>query len=133
VLRCEHTWPARPEHVGEARARVSALAQRAGAPADVLDGVRLAVSEAVGNAVQHGYRAGPTGSVTVVAEADHDHLRVVVRDAGCGLRPRCDSPGAGLGLPLIAEVTDSLSLSSGRDGVGTEVCMTFELPLALAA
>jgi anti-sigma regulatory factor (Ser/Thr protein kinase) len=125
VLRCEYTWPARPESVREARARVCELASRAGVTPRVVDNVRLAVSEAVGNAVLHGYRAEEQGDVTVVAEAAGGELKVVVSDEGCGMRPRPDSPGAGLGLPLIAEVADSLSVSTGRGGRGTELCMTF--------
>ena len=132
MMRCEHTWPATAEHVGDARACVAALARRAGAPASTLDGVRLAVSEAVSNVVVHGYRGSEPGAVTVAAEAIDHELRVVVSDKGCGLVPRTDSPGAGLGLPLIAQVTDSVSVSCGSDGHGTVLSMTFELPLALA-
>jgi serine/threonine-protein kinase RsbW/stage II sporulation protein AB (anti-sigma F factor) len=128
VLRTEHSWPATAEHVGDARAEVAALAARAGAPAPVLDGVRLAVSEAVSNAIMHGYRGRPGGRVTVVAEAGERHLTVLVGDDGCGLAPRSDSPGVGLGLPLMAEVADSVSMTPGRDGRGTLVRMTFGLP-----
>jgi anti-sigma regulatory factor (Ser/Thr protein kinase) len=127
MQRCEYTWPAAPEHVRDARSRVAELAERAGAPTDTLDSVRLAVSEAVANAIVHGYRNGLRGDVTVVAEADERHLKVMVRDEGCGMRPRADSAGAGLGLPLIAKVAESVSLSPGREGRGTELCMTFGL------
>jgi serine/threonine-protein kinase RsbW len=132
MLRCEHTWPATPEHVGDARSCVTALARRAGAPASTLDGVRLAVSEAVSNVVVHGYRGSEPGAVTVAAEAEDHELRVVVSDEGRGPAPRTDSPGAGLGLPLIAQVAESVSLSCGTGGTGTVLSMTFELPLALA-
>jgi stage II sporulation protein AB (anti-sigma F factor) len=129
VQRCEQSWPASAEHVGAARRAASVAARRAGAEADVLDAVRLAVSEAVSNVVVHGYRQTPdAGNFTVSVEWDLDLLWVIVRDNGCGMRPRTDSPGAGLGLPLIANVTDSFSVSELPDG-GTEVCMTFPLHL----
>jgi serine/threonine-protein kinase RsbW/stage II sporulation protein AB (anti-sigma F factor) len=131
MLRCEYTWPATPEHVRDARLRVAELAVRAGAPGAVLDGVRLAVTEAVSNAVVHGYRGATPGPVTVVAEVDDDHLRVIVRDDGCGPGSRADSPGAGLGLPLIAEVAETVSVSTGQDGHGTVLAMTFELPVVV--
>jgi anti-sigma regulatory factor (Ser/Thr protein kinase) len=102
-------------------------------PAEALHGVRLAVSEAVTNAVLHGYRDLPQGDVTVSAEAEDAHLRVVVTDDGVGLAPRPDSPGAGFGLPLIAEVADSVAVSPGRDGHGTVLSMTFELAQAVTA
>ena len=94
------SWPASPEHVGSARRVVSAAARRAGADDPVLDAVRLAVSEAVSNVVVHGYRGTARGAFTVAVEWEGDELRVTVRDEGCGMQPRTDSPGAGLGLPL---------------------------------
>jgi anti-sigma regulatory factor (Ser/Thr protein kinase) len=107
---------------------VTELFARAGVPATILARIRLAVSEAVGNAVLHGYRGRPAGDVTVVAEAEESAVKVLVRDDGCGMSPRPDSPGAGLGLPLIGEIAESVSVAPGRDGRGTELRMTFELP-----
>ena len=40
--------------------------------------------------------------------------------------PRPDSPGLGLGLPLIATLTESLELGTGEDDA-TEVRMTFRV------
>ena len=40
--------------------------------------------------------------------------------------PRADSPGLGLGLPLIATLAESLELGTGDDDQ-TEVRMTFDL------
>ena len=40
--------------------------------------------------------------------------------------PRPDSPGLGLGLPLIATLAESLELGTGRSEE-TEVRMTFDL------
>jgi len=98
----------------------------------VLDAVRLAVSEAVSNVVVHGYRELPRGAFTLAVETESGALRVVVRDSGCGMQPRADSPGAGLGLPLIARIADSFSVTAPPDG-GTEICMTFPLHESAAA
>jgi serine/threonine-protein kinase RsbW/stage II sporulation protein AB (anti-sigma F factor) len=111
--------------VSDARVLVSELLVRAGVPAPIGDNVRLAVSEAVSNAIVHGYRDSPVGEVTLEAEAAGSRVRVVVRDAGCGMSPRSDSPGAGFGLPLIAEMSETVSVTPGRGGRGTELCMTF--------
>jgi hypothetical protein len=48
------------------------------------------------------------------------------------MHPRADSPGAGLGLPLIAKVAESFSVSAPPGG-GTEVSMTFALRELAAA
>ena len=128
VLRRENTWPATPDHVRDARREIAELARRAGVPSDALDAVRLAVSEAMSNAILHGYRDGPPGEVTVVAEAQDDRLEVRVRDHGCGMSPHFDGRGAGMGLPLIAELSDAVAVRPLADGDGgTEGHMTFRL------
>jgi len=53
-------------------------------------------------------------------------LSLVVCDRGRGIVPRPDSPGLGLGLPLIATLAESLELGTGRSEE-TEVRMTFDL------
>jgi serine/threonine-protein kinase RsbW/stage II sporulation protein AB (anti-sigma F factor) len=110
---------------------VTEFAARIGVPQPTLDGVRLAVSEAVSNAVLHGYPGATAGPVTVIAEADDGELVISVLDEGGGLAPRADSPGAGLGLPLIAEVAQSVSVGRGDGGRGTMLRMTFGLPFAV--
>jgi serine/threonine-protein kinase RsbW len=132
VERCVQSWPASPEHVGAARRVVSAAARRAGAEDPVLDAVRLAVSEAVSNVIVHGYRNSSSGAFTLAVEWEGDQLRVTVRDEGCGMQPRTDSPGAGLGLPLIANLADTFSVTAPPEG-GTEVTMTFPLRMLTAA
>jgi anti-sigma regulatory factor (Ser/Thr protein kinase) len=133
VLRSENTWPATPEHVRDARRETVELARRAGVDQHHIESVELAVSEAVANAVLHGYRDGDPGEITVVAEADDHRLDVRVRDSGCGMSPHVGGRGAGLGLPLIAELSDALAVRPNDEGPGTEVHMTFRLPFAVAA
>ena len=99
---------------------------RAGAQEAVREAARLAVSEAVSNVVVHSYRDTSPGAFTLSVEWSGGDLRVTVRDEGCGMAPRMDSPGAGLGLPLIASLTESFSVTAPPGG-GTEVCMTFPL------
>jgi serine/threonine-protein kinase RsbW len=126
VHRAEQSWPARPEHVSAARRAVWDAAARAGAEEPVREAARLAVSEAVSNVVVHSYRDSAPGAFTVSVEWDGGELRVTVRDEGCGMAPRMDSPGAGLGLPLIASLSETFSVTAPPGG-GTEVCMTFPL------
>ena len=120
-------WPAVAASVAEARNAVSAFAQSAGATDDALAAVSLAVSEAVTNAVLHAYldRDQP-GPVEVRARREAETVVVEVADEGRGMLPRTDSPGLGLGLPLIAQMTESLEVHD-RDGGGTEIRMAFTL------
>jgi serine/threonine-protein kinase RsbW len=107
------------------RSVACAFAEDSGVQEPALGALRLALSEAITNGVQHGYREpGASGAVTVAVDVHDDWLRVVVYDEGSGFAPRLDSPGLGVGLPILAEVTDTLEIVRG-DPVGTEVRMTF--------
>ena len=127
AARLSQAWPAVAASVSEARTAVTAFAQSAGATADALAAVSLAVSEAVTNAVLHAYLDRETpGTVEVRAHSENTSVIVVVADEGRGMLPRTDSPGLGLGLPLIAQMTQSLEVHD-RDGGGTEIRMSFPL------
>jgi len=112
---------------GEGRRAVGRFAASAGATARALDSIALCVSEAMTNAVLHAYRHDDrSGPVEVEARLDGYSLWVRVRDRGRGLEPRIDSPGLGLGLPLISQMSASSQIVSPEDG-GTEVIMRFDL------
>jgi anti-sigma regulatory factor (Ser/Thr protein kinase) len=66
------------------------------------------------------------GCIDMEAELDGDSLTVRVRDQGHGLEPRLDSPGLGLGLPLISQFSAGSEIISPEQG-GTEVVMRFDL------
>jgi anti-sigma regulatory factor (Ser/Thr protein kinase) len=108
------------------RREVAAYAHRAGLDDAGVGDVRLAVSEAATNAVVHGYRDSRDGELKVAAYVAGGEFVVVVADAGRGLAPRPDSPGLGLGMPLMASVTTRFRVVSR--GPGTEVHMAFALP-----
>jgi anti-sigma regulatory factor (Ser/Thr protein kinase) len=87
--------------------------------------VEVAVSEAVSNAVVHAYREAPEpGRIVVRARFVDACLRVEVSDNGLGMRPRADSPGLGLGLPLIAQLATHVDITSHD---GTTVLLEFAL------
>lgn len=111
--------------MGELRRAAVDFARSHGAPAPVLHDIALAVSEATSNAVLHAYRDGDrTGHVHLEAHAQRSMLDIRVSDDGCGMAPRVDSPGVGLGLPIIARVTDGLEVVSDA---GTAILMSFAL------
>ena len=122
----EATFPPTPQGVGAMRREVAAFAHRAGLDEDGVADVRLAVSEAATNAVVHGYRDVGEGALKVVAYVAGGELNVIVSDSGVGLAPRADSPGLGLGMPLMASVTSRFRVVSR--GTGTEIHMAFALP-----
>jgi serine/threonine-protein kinase RsbW len=122
------TVTASAANVGKLRKAIVAFAERHDAEDDVCRDVALAVSEAVTNAIVHGYRdratdASHTIRMTAAIER-RTRLRVAVSDQGVGMSPRPDSPGMGVGLPLIAQLADDLQVLT--DG-GTTIVMHFAL------
>lgn len=113
--------PCTASTVGRMRAAVRQLGVDAGLAEEKVEDLQLAVSEAVTNAIQHGGRA--KGEVLVEAQVAGREVRVSVSDQGGGMRPRADSPGLGLGLPIMAAVSDHFEVVS--DGDGTRVNMVF--------
>jgi stage II sporulation protein AB (anti-sigma F factor) len=123
----EATFPGTPPGVGELRRAVAALARRCGLAGREVDAVRLAASEAASNAVLHAYR-NRTGTLRLQATVEDRELHLVIADQGDGLEPRTDSPGLGLGLPIMAQVSRRFEIVSGPGG--TEIHLVFPCPSA---
>jgi serine/threonine-protein kinase RsbW len=122
----ELALPARASNIAVIRHAFGALGEALAVDEEILSNIRLAVTEACTNVVVHAYPDGHEGPLEVAAILREDKLEVVVRDEGPGIGPRADSPGLGLGLPLIVSLTESVQL--GRDeNERTEVRMTFPL------
>jgi serine/threonine-protein kinase RsbW len=117
--------PARAENVAVVRHAFGGLGEALDVPEQLLSDIKLAVTEACTNVVIHAYPDGE-GPMEVRAALGEEELSIVVRDEGRGVVPRADSPGLGLGLPLIATLTESLELGTGDDNA-TEVRMTFRI------
>jgi serine/threonine-protein kinase RsbW len=123
--------PARAEGVGVVRQALVGMADALAFDAGVLADMRMAVTEACTNVVVHAYasedgRAGD-GLLEIDLWAEEAGLTVVVRDHGSGIQSpddRAETPALGLGLPLIAALSDDFEVG-GRDGGGTEVRMSF--------
>jgi serine/threonine-protein kinase RsbW len=120
------TMPARPEGVAVVRQALAGMADALDFDAAVLADMKMAVSEACTNVVVHAYE-GDAGTLEVELHAGELDLTIVVRDHGAGIQPRparSEPPALGLGLPLIAALSDAFELR-GATGAGTEVRMTF--------
>ena len=118
-------YRARAEEIGRIRHDVKAHAREQGARDP--DAVALAVTEAVTNAVLHAYVDAPEpGEIEVIVQQapERGSVEILVCDDGRGMRPRTDSPGLGLGLPLAATLADHFEVQA-RDGGGTRVRMAF--------
>ncbi len=96
-----------------------------GMPADVVEDVRLAVTEACTNVVRHAYDEGE-GAIDVIVRPATGSLEVVISDEGRGMGPSPDTQGPGLGLPLISALASTVELRPGRRG-GSRLAMSFPM------
>lgn len=126
----ELEFPSLPENVGFARTAVAIFAAQMDFTLDQIDEIKVAVSEAVSNAVIHGYEE-KYGVVRVEAKLYENSLAITVVDYGVGISDiECAmQPGyttmenrMGLGLVFIKEYMDELALDSAP-GSGTRVHM----------
>lgn len=116
------SMPARAENVAIVRQVIASLAEALGMSERAIDDVRLAVTEACTNVVRHAYR-DIDGPLEVTIRHADEMLTISVFDHGDGIRPSPHSDGPGLGLPLIAALSDSLVIERSRQG--SSVAMGF--------
>ncbi|MGI5852869.1 MAG: anti-sigma F factor [Bacillota bacterium] len=124
-------FPSLPENVGFSRALVSAFASQLNFTLPELDEIRTATSEAVSNAIIHGYE-NKMGVVTLEAEIKKGVLTIRIIDHGKGIADidaakavqYSTIPGRyGLGFTFMEAFMDSLDVESEL-GKGTSVIMT---------
>lgn len=127
----QQTWtiPAEPREVSRLRSEVISFAVEQGVSDPPIGDLKLAVSEAMTNVIVHAYDRDDPGKVDVSVSIDlpGGEVTVIVADDGSGMNPRPDSPGMGLGLPLIGNLVSSLQISTPPSGRGTELRMRFVL------
>ncbi len=126
--RFERAAAAVPVSVPRLRGELSDWLAGAGLDGQHAQRVRLAVNEALTNAVVHAFVGARPGTVLLVAETVRDGVDVRVLDDGRGMGPRHDSPGLGMGVPVIGKLCTSVDFASGSGGRGTEVRMHFAVP-----
>lgn len=119
--------PAKPEFLLLARLAATGVGRSAGASEETIADLKLAVTEAVANAVRHAYPADDPGRVWVELSADGGKLEIAVSDEGRGLggaeiEPRAEEQGeSGMGLSIIRAIADEVDVGAGADGRGTRV------------
>jgi serine phosphatase RsbU (regulator of sigma subunit)/anti-sigma regulatory factor (Ser/Thr protein kinase)/anti-anti-sigma regulatory factor len=98
------------------RAELGAWLGELGADDDDVAGLQLAVTEAVSNSIEHGYR-GSGGTVRVEATLGEDgRLRCTVRERGHWREPAPDPGYRGRGLAIISAHTDRYGIDRQDDG-----------------
>ena len=121
------TLPASAENVMVVRQAVAGLGEALGLAGSRIADLKTVVTEACNNVVLHAYDNEP-GPLTVTAEPLDDQLEIRIADEGHGFRPRAHGGEAslGLGLPLIAALSDSFEISGGsKQGSRTTIRFSY--------
>lgn len=119
-----------PENVGLVRIAVAAMAAYLDFTVPELEEIKVAVSEAVSNAVIHAY-PDRAGTIRVMAEVAGEDFTVTVQDDGVGIADveqarqpsfSTDPDRMGLGFVFMESFMDEVDVES-RPGEGTRVRM----------
>ena len=122
--------PSNPIFERIVRASADELGQAIGLPPERVEDLKLAVSEAVNNAIDHGNRRESAKLVEVIFALDPDKLEVRIRDEGEGTdtdrvdfsrkiveEQNLDSGmHRGFGMYLISALVDDYEISSSQHG-----------------
>ncbi len=137
--RIELSIPSQSEWVRVARLTVAGVAARQGFSVQAVEDIKVAVSEAINNAIQHGgsEELEDVPMVDIALEPRPDGLWIVVCDQGRLQHPLSlaplnrdeELPEGGMGLLLIRSLMDRVELHSGPD-TDTTLKMWKALPLA---
>lgn len=133
--RIQIKLPALSVNESMARAAVAAFVSQLDPGVTEIADIKCAVSEAVTNAIVHGYRDTPeTGSITItVSILAGRAVKIEIKDKGCGIpdvgqarQPlyTTDAAGerSGMGFTVMESFTDALKVAS-KVGQGTTVTM----------
>lgn len=126
------TFPAKSTNEAFARSAVAAFTMQLDPTISELSDIKTSVSEAVTNAIVHGYK-GQKGLVYITMQIfENNVISVKIRDKGCGIEdiekamePLFTTGGderAGLGFAVMQSFMDSIKVTS-RIGKGTTITL----------
>lgn len=122
-----------PSNESFARVVVAAFLTRLNPTMEEVADIKTAISEAVTNAIIHGYQ-NEVHKIEIAAEVEKDTLTVSVEDFGVGIEnvekameplytTRRDLERSGMGFVFMEAFMDTIKVES-KPGVGTKVTMT---------
>lgn len=122
------TIPARPEYIALCRLALTGLSRLRPLPEELVEDLKLALTEACTNSVRHAYGENANGGVVeILYELYPDRLVIEVTDDGHGFDP--DSPArdpealaeGGLGIAIIRAIADEVEIGTPPDGKGSRL------------
>lgn len=129
----ELSFTALSQNESFARVTVGAFVAQLDPTMDELTEIKTVVSEAVTNAIIHGYNEDPNGQVFVEVELENDTVRLFIRDKGVGIHnvdearqplytSKPELERSGMGFTIMENFMDEVSIQS-EPMVGTTVSL----------
>ena len=139
---CEISFPAKSENEAFARMAASAFVLPGNPTLEELSDIKTAISEAVTNAILHGYNQDEKGIVHMSFERDDNLFTFLISDSGVGIEnverameplytTRPELERSGMGFSFMEAFMDSLTVES-EYGKGTTIKMTKSLGTNIA-
>jgi serine/threonine-protein kinase RsbW len=127
VRQVRLTIPARAEYIALCRLALTGLARVQDFGEELLEDLKLALTEACTNSVRHAYAQGSAGTVDIMYELHPDRLVIEVSDEGGGFDPeaRVSADQAlaegGLGIAIIRAIADEVQIGPQAGGKGSRL------------
>lgn len=122
------TIPARPEYIALCRLALMSISRLRPLSEEVLEDLKLALTEACTNSVRHAYAERPRngGVVEICYELHPDRLAIEVADEGGGFDPKGALAGdslseGGLGISIIRAIADEVEIGPRAGGKGSRL------------
>lgn len=126
-------FSARSENEAFARVAVASFVSKLNLTLDELEEIKTAVSEAVTNAIIHGYEENEDQLVTIVSSYDEESIEILIEDQGTGIdnldearqplfttKPELER--SGMGFTIMENFMDSIEIVTGKN-IGTRIIL----------
>lgn len=142
ALSMKLTIPAASEFVGVVRLAISGVATRMNYTIEEIEDIKISISEACTNAIQHAYENPndvSANKIDIEATIYSDRLEIIVQDFGKGFdlgilgtdeqkEKSQEKFGLGLGLTFVKSLMDDTEFTS-EPGKGTTIKMSKKAPV----
>ncbi|MEK9657499.1 MAG: ATP-binding protein [bacterium] len=130
--------PSTAEYVAVIRLTVAGIASKLNFDIESIEDIKIAVSEACNNVIQHAYTQKNinTSRIKLEIETENNEFRIQIKDKGIGFNPNKikssnaendEKLGLGLGIAFMKSLMDEASIESSP-GNGTTITLLKKVP-----
>ncbi|MER5873207.1 SpoIIE family protein phosphatase [Streptomyces sp. NPDC002044] len=118
----ELSFPAESSQLAPVRKTLRGWLDQCDLPPTTVQSVLVAAGEACANAVEHGHRDAPGGTILFRAEACVDNLHLTIVDSGCWKAPQPElNTHRGRGMGLMRALMQQVTVTPGPSGTTVDM------------